>query len=160
MPAMLAALATSAFLVIPHPPVETAKDHQIMITSLSLGAADPAGKVPTANGVPGAGVNNWDISLPSGVLTQGQDYYLSFSSDSASYTGSCLYTVELTQVQDGHKVLLGSENFSPPGGCVPGQLLVATDFHKIPASPGPVTLSMKVKYDGGKAQIKLPMVIQ
>lgn len=160
MPAMLAALAASAFLVVPHPPVQAAKDQQIFITTLSLGPADPNGKVPTVNGVPDAGVNNWDIPMPSAVLTHGQDYYLTYAIDDAAYTGNCLFTVELTQVQSGHKVVLGSDVFSLPGGCVPGQVLVATDFHAMPDSPGPVTLSMKVKYDGGKASIKLPMVIQ
>jgi hypothetical protein len=53
---------------------------EVFITSVTAGIVDPNGKVPTLNGVPGSGVNNYDIADPVAVLQNGTMYVIGLSS--------------------------------------------------------------------------------
>jgi hypothetical protein len=77
-------------------------------TSITAGLPDPAGKVPTINGVPGSQVTNLDVSFPLSLLAHGNRYVYSVTVQDNSYTGSCTLSYALTQVQNGKKVTLDS----------------------------------------------------
>ena len=58
MRAKIASLAVMAALIA-STGVASAKSDAVIISSFTAGDIDPAGKVPTVNGVSGAGVSNW-----------------------------------------------------------------------------------------------------
>jgi hypothetical protein len=77
-------------------------------TSITAGLIDPAGKVPTINGVPGSQVTNLDVSFPLTLLAHGNRYVYSITVQDNSYTGSCTVSYALTQGQNRKKVTLDS----------------------------------------------------
>jgi hypothetical protein len=77
-------------------------------TSITAGLPDPAGKVPTINGVPGSQVENLDVAFPLALLTHGNRYVYSVTVQDNSYSGLCTVSYALTQLQNGKKVTLDS----------------------------------------------------
>jgi hypothetical protein len=131
----------------------------MVVTMVTAGEVDPKNIVPTFNGVPGAGVNNWDIAFPTGVLNVGKDYDIEAMINDNSYSGSCKGSLELTQEQGGKVVVLAK--FSVVNGtCSPGVIYGRDEVITIPNAPGPATLSGTIKYGTNKHTLKVPMVIQ
>ena len=69
-------------------------------TSITAGLIDPAGKVPTINGVPNSQVTNVDLSFPLALLVHGNRYVYAVTVQDSSYTGSCTVSYSPTQVQN------------------------------------------------------------
>jgi hypothetical protein len=130
------------------------------VTMVTAGAVDPNGIIPALNGVPGAGVYNWDIALPVTVLNGGQNYVLEAMVNDNNYTGPCKGYLELTQVQSGKKVVLAKFVFWSKEDCTAGFGYGGENEFTIPASPGPAMLSGVIKYGGSKNVMNVPMVIQ
>jgi hypothetical protein len=155
------ALASGSAIAVPQreaPP----DDSTIFPTGIALGEIDPNGKVPTLNGVPGAGVKNWDIALPRAVLKAGHDYELMVSAEDVGFTGACFGEVLMTQIQNGRKELLALVDVTDFIKCKPGHVYVKSrEFGIIPDKPGPVTVSFSMHFSGHhKTTIKVPMLIQ
>jgi len=132
----------------------------VMISSFTVGDVDPSGKVPTVNGVTGAGVTNWDIALPLSALNSGTRYVYSLTFQVMNFTGTCNSTYKLTQVQAGETVTLDSGAILAGFSCSPDIFLIHGTGHPIPASPGPATLTAVVKYGSNKVMVHVPVVIQ
>jgi len=134
-----------------------ADGNSIIVTSASVGEIDPNGKVPTANGVPGAGVLNWDIATPTALLNVGGKYKLAMTFHDLAYTGSCGVVAKFTQ---SHVVLKKITIFGQ--NCAAGTVYVASaDTGAMPNAPGPLTLSVNVVYGSQKSNVlKVPLVLQ
>jgi hypothetical protein len=153
------AMAASAIATLVAISASAAANSEIVITSLTAGAVDPNGVIPAQNGVPGAGVDNWDIATPTAVLQNGQQFVFSASFDDISYTGTCSEEFEVSQVQKGNRVqLFGTARLGL--NCAPGVGLWSTSPFVIPDSPGPVEASVKVFFGSNKVSMKIPMQIQ
>jgi len=129
-------------------------------TSVTAGYIDPAGKVPTINGVPGSGVSNLDVSFPVGLLVHGNNYVYSVTGQDNNYTGSCEVGFTLTQVQNGKSVTLDSgliTTFTTAPGNV--WLWVITG-KAIPDSPGAATLTGIFKCGTNTNTIKTAVLLQ
>jgi hypothetical protein len=110
-------------------------------TSITAGGVDPAGKVPTINGVPGSQVTNLDVAFPLALLAHGNRYVYSTTVQDNNYTGSCTVSYSLTQVQNGKKVTLDSGKIST-FKTAPGNIWLWVILGKaIPNSPGLATLT-------------------
>jgi len=129
-------------------------------TSITAGQIDPAGKVPTINGVPGSQVTNLDVSFPLALLFHGNRYVYSVTVQDNSYTGSCTVSYALTQVQNGKKVTLDSAKITT-FKTAPGNiwLWVATG-KAIPNSPGLATLAGSFKCGTTTNSIKSTVLLQ
>ncbi len=129
-------------------------------TSVTAGLIDPAGKVPTINGVPGSKVTNLDVSFPLGILTNGNRYVYSITVEDNNYTGSCTVSYALTQLQNGKKVTLDSAKITK-FKTAPGNiwLWVATG-KAIPNSPGVATLTGTFKCGANTNSIKSTVLLQ
>jgi hypothetical protein len=129
-------------------------------TSVTAGLIDPAGKVPTINGVPGSKVTNLDVSFPLALLVHGTRYVYSITVQDNSYTGSCTVSYSLTQVQNRKKVTLDSAKITTfktsPGNI---WLWVATG-KAIPDSPGLATLTGSFKCGTTTNSIKSTALLQ
>jgi|SRR5579871_839303 len=160
--AMLLAGATS--FVIPHAGGAAHPSGQtpaMEVTMVTAGQADPNGIIPAFNGVPGAGVYNWDIALPVTVLNVGQNYVFEAMVSDNSYSGPCKGYVELTQQQSGKKVVLARFVFWSKEDCSAGDGYGGSSNPvTIPDSPGAVMLSGVMTYGSSKSVINVPMVIQ
>jgi hypothetical protein len=131
----------------------------MVVTMVTAGEVDPNGVLPAFNGVPGAGVNNWDIAFPTGVLKVGKSYDIEALINDNNYSGSCKGNLELTQDQAGKRGVLAK--FSVVNGtCSPGIIYGHDEAITIPNSPGPATLSGTIKYGTNKHVLSVPMVIQ
>jgi hypothetical protein len=151
----IASLAAMAALVA-STGIAPAKSNAIIISSFTAGDIDPAGKVPTVDGVSGAGVSNWDIPLPLSLLKSGTSYMYSLTFEVMDEGGTCDATYKLTQrgtTLDSGVIIAG---FS----CTTDIYLLHAAGRAIPASPGPATLAVTVKEGGHKATLKVPVVIQ
>src|SRR5438105_15935496 len=101
---MIAAMAVSAASA-----AETGKgngDQDVVLTSFTAGLTDPNGKVPKLDGVPGAGVDNWDTATPKALLQSGGSYTYHMTFQSISYSRTCNATYKLTQKQGRKNVVL------------------------------------------------------
>ena len=134
-----------------------ADGNSIIVTSASVGEIDPNGKVPTTNGVPGAGVLNWDIATPTALLNVGGKYKLAMTFHDLAYTGTCSIVAKFTQ---SHVVLKKITIFGQ--NCAAGTVYVASaDTGAMPNAPGPLTLSVNVVYGSQKSNVlKVPLVLQ
>lgn len=132
----------------------------MVVTMVTAGEVDPNGVIPTFNGVPGAGVNNWDIALPTSILNVGKNYELEAQVIDNNYTGPCKGYIELTQEQSGKKVVLAKFVFFSKGDCSPGIGYGGDDEVTIPDSPGPATLSATMTFGTEKNVMSVPMIIQ
>ncbi|MBV9570876.1 MAG: hypothetical protein JO056_06525 [Alphaproteobacteria bacterium] len=131
----------------------------MVVTIVTAGEVDPNGVVPTFNGVPGAGTNNWDIAFPTGVLKIGKSYNIETLINDNSYSGPCKGSLELAQEQAGKKVVLAKYSVVN-GTCGPGIIYGRDEAITIPNSPGPATLSGMIKYGSNRHALNVPMVIQ
>jgi hypothetical protein len=138
----------------------SAQAQAMLPTSITAGYIDPAGKVPTINGVPGSQVTNLDISFPVGILVQGNQYVYSITVQDNNYTGSCTVSYALTQLQNGKKVTLDSLKITK-FKTAPGNiwLWVATG-KAIPNSPGPATLTGTFKCGTNTNSTKSAVLLQ
>jgi hypothetical protein len=111
--------------------------------------------------VPGAAVNNWDIAIPTAVLTVSFTYNYQMTFHSIDYKGKCKATYKLTQVQGGKNVTLDSGTIAPGFDCSSPSAWVfdANGSKPIPSSPGPATLVGTLSTSKGKVTVKLPMLI-
>ncbi len=129
-------------------------------TSITAGYIDPDAKVPTLNGVPGAGVENLDISFPQALLVHGNQYVYSITVQDNNYTGSCTVSYSLTQVQNGKTVVLDSAKITT-FKTAPGDYWLWVDTGKIiPDSPGLATLTGTFKCGTNTNSIRSTMLIQ
>lgn len=141
----------------PSSPVVNAKSASILITTIAFGEIDPNGAVPTVNGVPDAGTTNWDIPLPTAVLTSGTNYTETFTFYDIDYTGSCAFLIEVTSDKTGEALLKTPvSNIS----CSPGATLVSTTTGAVSLPPGPVTARATVYYGKKRVSMKAPLTVQ
>jgi len=128
--------------------------------SITAGAPDPAGKVPTINGVPGSQVENLDVSFPLALLAHGTQYVYSITVQDNSYTGSCTVSYALTQVQNAKKVTLDSAVITK-FNTAPGDVFLWVILGKpIPNSPGLATLEGIFKCGTNKNTIQSTVLLQ
>ena len=132
----------------------------VMPAFITAGALDPAGKVPVLNGVPGAGVNNLDIALPLTLLTHGTSYFYIVALQDRNFTGTCVVSFKLTQVQAGKTVILDSGTIKSFKSTPGQQWAWAAVGKAIPNSPGLATLTGSVKYGTTTTSVNLAVVLQ
>jgi hypothetical protein len=159
----LLATAAAAVFALPGPinPHGTApQDGTIVITSITAGETDPNGKVPTLNGVRGAGTNNWDIAIPTGILVNGRAYTYALTFQDIGYSGQCSASYKLTQGTGVNKVTLDQGSMLSTG-CAAGYLyLTAAPGRVMPDAPGAATLTGTVVFGDQKVSVKVPMTIE
>lgn len=136
------------------PPVQS---NAVVITSFTAGFADPNGVIPNFDLVPGAGVDNWDVSLPVAVLHIGNVYNYSMTFHSVNFAGLCQASYKLTQgstVLDSAKIVKKFDCTSPS--------IWAYDVNgkTIPNSPGPAVLEGTLQFGTDKSTVKVPMLIK
>jgi hypothetical protein len=158
--ALLLAGAASFTFPISTGPVSAGNGPAMVVTMVTAGEVDPNGVIPTFDGVPGAGVINWDIAYPATVLYVGMNYELEALVNDNTYSGPCKGYIELTQEQSGKKVVLTKFVFYSRDDCGSGIGYGGTSEVTIPNSPGPATLSATMQYGGQKSVMSVPMVIQ
>jgi hypothetical protein len=131
------------------------------VTSVTAGDVDPNGKIPQFNGVPGAGVDNYDVALPMAVLLQGGVYIYCVSMQDLDFTGKARFSYTIKQddvVIVKSKTIKAGVSLLPgviEAWCIPGAAL--------PSSPGEATLTGTVTFDtvpATVARLSLPIVIQ
>jgi|SRR6185312_3578487 len=153
---MLAALLLASAVAVPaHAAPPPANTGPVVFTSLTIGETDPAGKVPTINGVPGSGTVNWDVALPVAALIVGRSYHVTATFHDLAYTGACNAHVTLKR---GHTVLrqlpLG------PANCEAGNVyLLHGDVGTIPDHQGPASLSIVLTFGDSKASMKQMLTV-
>jgi hypothetical protein len=129
-------------------------------TSITAGLPDPAGKVPTINGVPGSQVANLDVAFPLALLVHGNRYVYSTTVQDNNYTGSCTVSYSLTQVQNGKKVTLDSGRITT-FKTAPGNVWLWVILGKpVPNSPGLAALSGSFKCGTNVYFTKSTMLLQ
>lgn len=132
----------------------------VVLTSVTIAAFDPNGKVPAINAVPGAGVTNADLSFPLAILTHGSGYFVQMTSQNTTFNGTCKNSYKLTQVQSGQSVTLLSGSTSSYS-CAAGSIWAWYLASKaVPNAPGAATLTGTISAGGSKVSVKIPIVIQ
>jgi hypothetical protein len=130
-----------------------------VITYAVIGAADPDKKVTTLNGVPGAGVSNVSVALPSYILKHGVVYTVTIGAQNYTYTGTCVAKYALGSG------VTGATNISTwstsPFNC-PATSLWTFPFpvSVIPNTPGPALLTATITYGTTPVVMKVPLVIE
>jgi hypothetical protein len=160
--ALATALVTAAHAASAFEPKKGNGDQGIVVTGFSAGLTDPNGAVPTLDGVPGAGIHNWDIATPKALLQSGNAYTYQMSFQSLSYSGTCKATYKLTQKQGGKNVVLDSGTIIDTFDCTAptNWVFAVTSPHVIPSAPGPATLTGTLTLQGGKIVTDVPVMIQ
>jgi hypothetical protein len=157
------ATAAAAIFAIPgpvNPRIVPPQDGSIVITSITAGETDPNAKVPTLNGVKGAGTNNWDVAIPTGILVNGRAYTYAISFQDIGYSGSCSASYKLTQGTGAQKVTLDQGSILSTS-CTAGYLYMAAAPGRVmPDSPGAATLTGTVVFGDRKVSVKVPMTIE
>lgn len=116
----------------------------VVVPTLVLATpTDPNGKVPTVNGVPGAGVTNMDVGFPTALLVHARFYVYIVGFSDTTFSGTCAVTYKLTQVQAGKTVTLDTATRNV--ATTPGDWAWAFAGKAIPTSPGVATLTGTVK---------------
>lgn len=132
----------------------------VLPSFITAGPIDPNGKVPAINAVPGAGVLNLGLSFPQTFLTHGTTYWYLVALSDYNFTGTCVVSFKLTQVQGATTVTLDSgtiKSFS----CSKNTNWAWTVLGKpIPNSPGLATLTGSVKYGSATSTVKTTVVLQ
>ena len=132
------------------------KDLGVLPTIITAGLADPNGKVPVVNGVPGAGVDNLDIAFPQVVLVHGKSYAYLFATQNTSFSGQCTWSFTLKQ----GSTTLDSGTLQKNHSCTPGDYYAWDIIGKaVPNSPGYATLTGTVSFGGKKASMKVTVLI-
>jgi len=137
-------------------------DEGVVLTSFTVGLTDPNGKVPTLDGVPGAGVHNWDTATPKALLQSGGSYTYHMTFQSINYSGTCKASYKLTQKQGQKNVVLDAGVIADTFDCSsPTNWAYAlTSSKTIPSSPGAATLTGTLTLIGGKITMQVPVTIQ
>lgn len=158
---VLARAAMLAFLTLTVCALASAATVPAMLpTSVTAGAIDPAGKVPTINGVPGSQVTNLDVAFPLSLLAQGNQYVYAITVEDNNYSGSCTVSYALTQIQNGKKVTLDSKLITK-FNTAPGNIwLWVAEGKPIPNSPGLATLEGIFKCGTNKNTISATVLLQ
>jgi hypothetical protein len=131
-----------------------------LVSAVVAGTPDPDHKVPTFNGVPGAGVQNLDVADPQTVLVHGGIYTYCVAMQDVDFTGDATFSYKITQ---GTKTLEGATLKTnaavTPGGvwayCINGKSL--------PDSPGAAVLNGTVSFASSPkytSKLKVPIIIQ
>lgn len=127
---------------------------------ITAGFIDPNGVIPALNGVAGAGVANLDVAQPLTVLVHGSSYMYTVVLQNYSFTGTCVVSYKLTQVQNGKTVTLDSaqiKSFST----VPGDTWAwAMGGKAIPNSAELAMLQGIVKFGSQSQTVKVNVVLQ
>jgi hypothetical protein len=127
---------------------------------ITAGLIDPNGKVPAVNGVPGAGTPNMAVAFPTTVLTHGTSYVYTVAAQNYSFSGTCVASYKLTQLQSGKTVILDSGTINT-FSCASGEEWAFAAFgNAIPNSPGPATLIGLVKFGTTTIKTKTAVVLQ
>jgi hypothetical protein len=130
-------LALAALALAATAPV--AAQAQVYVTSIIAVFPDPNGKVPTFNGVPGAGIPTWANGLAQAVLTHGTtyNYCLSIGTGTAVGKASVVFRIVRgkTILQSG--TILTESQFSVVSNAV---YYECAGFHTAPDSPGAAAL--------------------
>ena len=159
----LPAAAAAAVFALPgpvNPAGAPPRDTTIVITSITAGETDPNGKVPTLNGVEGAGTNNWDIAIPTGILVNGRAYTYALTFQDIGYSGHCSASYKLTQGTGANKVTLDQGSIFGTT-CAAGSLYLTSAPGRImPNAPGPALLTGTVVFGDQKVSVKVPMMIE
>jgi hypothetical protein len=122
------------------------------ITYVTLGYADPNGKVPVVNGVPGAGVSNVAFPLPLRAIRPGYRYAIAIGSQNFSFSGTCSTQYVLTGTLDGKPKLIATARTA---GYACGPKAVSPRFFttpKIPDYKGAASLEAIVTF--GESAVK------
>ena len=163
MSALLAMAAAGLFAVqgpVNHTSVPPDDGGTIFITSVTAGETDPNAKVPTLNGVHGAGTNNWDIAIPTGILVNGRAYTYTISFQDIGYSGNCSASYKLTQGSGANKVTLDQGSIFS-ASCSAGYLYMSMANGRVmPNSPGAALLTGTVVFGNRKVSVKVPMMIE
>jgi len=132
----------------------------VLITTVTASNLDPAGKVPTINGVAGAAVNNIDLAVPQAILVHGTTYFYGMTTQNNTFSGVCKDSFKLTQLQGSTTVVLDSgviKSFD----CTPGSPWFWVKTGKpVPNAPGPANLIGTVTYGGSKVTMNVKVLIQ
>jgi hypothetical protein len=157
-----AAIVMTASGAVAFEPQKGNGEQGVVVTSFSAGVTDPNGVVPTLDGVPGAGVHNWDIATPKALLLSGSSYTYQMTFQSLDYTGTCKATYKLTQKQGSKNVVLDSGVIADTFDCSSptNWVFAVTSSKTIPSSPGPATLTGTLTLHGGKVTMQVPVAIQ
>jgi hypothetical protein len=160
--AIAATLLASSSAALAVEPDEANGAQGVVLTSFSIGLFDPNGKVPVLDGVPGAGVHNWDIPTPKALLLNGTSYIYQITFQSLTYSGSCKATYKLTQKQGKKNVVLDSGVLAPTFDCTsPSNWVYAVPGSKpLAGVTGAATLTGTLTLDGGKITVQTPVTIQ
>lgn len=142
-------------------PQKSNGEQGVVLTSFSAGLTDPAGAVPTLDGVPGAGVHNWDIATPKALLLSGTTYTYQMTFQSIGYTGTCKATFKLTQKQGKKNVVLDSGVIVDTFDCSSptNWVFAQTSANAISGIPGPAKLTGTLILNGGKITMDVPVTI-
>jgi len=160
---MLASLVAAAAIsvITVHsgaPPAVPGKGPAIIPTTVAFGPIDPNGVIPLPDGVPGAGVDNWDIAWPLGALARGTNYAETYSFEDVRYTGDCEFAVSIVPKAKGKPLPAPPERAI---SCAPGDIfLVSTQTGTIGIARGPAVGTLTVYYGTKQVSLKVPLVIQ
>lgn len=161
---MLAALALAGVVMVPGPAAsgnqDPARNAAILISQISAGEPDHSNTIPTLDGVPGAGVHNWDIALPNAVLTVGQSYDFEMTFNDVSYAGPCRAGFTMTRKRHGVTETLFTRTFAITQCESPFIYGMDNVTPPLPDAPGPATLTGWVTYGDKTAKLAVPVLIQ
>jgi len=101
--ASLCVLAGTAFAALPPG----------AITYAVIGYADPAGKVPALNAVPGTSDSNVDLPIPLRIIPHGNNYAVAIGSQNFNFTGACDTSYEIVAKVKGVTTVLASAKVKP-----------------------------------------------
>jgi len=130
-----------------------------VITYAVIGSADPNKKLPTLNGVPGAGVSNVDMALPIYILKHGVVYEVTIGVQNYTYAGTCVVSYALGAGATGSTNI---SNYSTQSYSCPASSVWTFPFPVavIPNLPGAALLTATVKFGTSSVVTKVPLMIQ
>jgi hypothetical protein len=162
--ALAAAVFSLSTTTLAQEPDSTSAVPGVLPAFIVAGLPDPKGKVPTFNGVPGAGVTNLDIAEPLTILTHGQKYVYLVSFEDYDVTGTYEVEYELTQTVGTTTKTLQSGTIVKGKSFTPDTVWAwAIEGPAIPDSPGLSTLEGTIKYGtdyGTGATVKTTVLIK
>jgi hypothetical protein len=128
----------------------------VIANFITAGAADPKGRIPVIDAVPGAGVQNIAIASPLGILQHGRIYTVIVTSQNNTFRGVCTDSYVLKR---GAAILASGRIHTYD--CRPGTYWEwAANTPAIPNKPGPATLTGTVAYAGKTATTTATVLIK
>ncbi len=129
-----------------------------VITYAVIGAADPNKKVPTLDGVHGAGVSNVDIAMPLYILKHGIVYSVVIGAQNNTFSGDCTASYALGAGATGAQLI---STWSTASYSCPATSIWTFPFpvSAIPNTPGPALLTATVTFGTTAVVTKIPLVI-